>query len=61
MIRDQTGSITSEKLVWPLRLTWAGMWCERLTHAFWPVWAIVAGTLSVLAFGIQDSLPIEAV
>lgn len=61
MIRDPTGSTTSENLIWPLRLTWAGLWCERLTHAFWPVWTIVAGTLSVLAFGIQDSLPIEAV
>ncbi len=61
MIRDPTGSTTSENLVWPLRLTWAGLWCERLTHAFWPVWTIVAGTMSVLAFGIQDSLPVEAV
>ena len=61
MIRDQTSSATSGKLIWPLRLTWAGLWCERLTRAFWPLWTIVIGALSVLAFGIQDHLPIEAV
>ncbi|MCA3442773.1 MAG: TIGR02302 family protein [Rhodobacter sp.] len=61
MIRDRTSSTTSEKLIWPLRLTWAGLWCERLTRAFWPLWTVFAGTVSILAFGIQDHLPIEAV
>ena len=61
MIRDQDSRATFENLIWPLRLTWAGLWCERLTRAFWPVWTVVIGVLSVLAFGIQDHLPIEAV
>jgi uncharacterized protein (TIGR02302 family) len=61
MIRDQTSGTTFEKLIWPLRLTWAGLWCERLAHAFWPLWSIVIGALSVFAFGIQDQLPIEAI
>ena len=62
MTRDQTSSsATFENLTWPLRLTWAGLWCERLMRAFWPLWTIVIATLSVLSFGIQDNLPIEAV
>ena len=61
MIRDQTSSAMSGKLIWPLRLTWAGLWCERLTRAFWPLWSLLIAALSVLAFGIQDHLPIEAV
>ena len=61
MIRDRNSRATFEKLIWPLRLTWAGLWCERLTRAFWPLWSLVIGALSVLAFGLQDHLPIEAV
>ena len=61
MIRDRNSRATFEKLIWPLRLTWAGLWCERLTRAFWPLWTLVIGALSVLAFGLQDHLPIEAV
>ncbi len=45
----------------PLRLTLAGMWVERLTRAFWPLWSIVMGTVAVLAFGVQDHLPVEVV
>jgi len=43
----------------PLRLTWAGMWVERLVRAFWPLWSIVIATLAVLSFGIQDHLGLE--
>lgn len=48
-------------IVWPLRLTQMGMWAERLSRAFWPLWSILILLLGVLAFGIQDTLPIEAV
>ncbi len=48
-------------IVWPLRLTRAGMWAERLSRSFWPLWSILILLLGVLAFGIQDTLPIEAV
>jgi uncharacterized protein (TIGR02302 family) len=50
-----------ERIAWPLRLTWAGLWCERIVRAFWPLWTILLLTLSALAFGAQDWLPIEAV
>lgn len=44
----------------PLRLTLLGLWAERATRAFWPVWTVVLLTLSALAFGVQDHLPLEA-
>jgi uncharacterized protein (TIGR02302 family) len=50
---------TFQAFVWPLRLTWAGMWCERLSRAFWPLWTILIALLSALAFGLQDHLPLE--
>ncbi len=45
----------------PMRLTLAGLWAERVTHAFWPLWTVLIATLAVLAFGLQDWLPIEGV
>ncbi len=51
---------TLAKLAWPLRLTLAGLWAERLIVAFWPLWTVLALTLSALAFGLQDKLPLEA-
>ncbi len=45
----------------PMRLTLAGLWAERLTYAFWPLWTVLIATLAALAFGVQDHLPIEAV
>jgi uncharacterized protein (TIGR02302 family) len=46
-------------LIWPLRLTFAGLWAERLVRAFWPLWTILAATLAALAFGLHDHLPLE--
>src|SRR5574343_55866 len=43
----------------PLRLTLLGMWAERLVRAFWPLWTVLIATLSALAFGLQDVLPID--
>ena len=44
----------------PLRLTLTGLWAERLTRAFWPLWTITAAALAAAAFGLQDILPLEA-
>ncbi|MFN3994822.1 MAG: TIGR02302 family protein, partial [Tabrizicola flagellatus] len=46
-------------LVWPMRLTLAGLWAERLARAFWPLWSLVLVTLSALAFGVQDLGPLH--
>ncbi|MDT8857260.1 TIGR02302 family protein [Paracoccaceae bacterium Fryx2] len=48
------------RLIWPLRLTRAGMWAERLTRAFWPLWTVLIALLAALSFGVQDHLPLEA-
>lgn len=50
-----------DRIAWPLRLTLAGIWCERAVRAFWPLWTILLIALSALAFGAQDWLPIEVV
>jgi uncharacterized protein (TIGR02302 family) len=49
------------RIVRPLRLTLWGLWAERLSRAFWPLWTILISALAALAFGLQDFLPIEAV
>jgi uncharacterized protein (TIGR02302 family) len=41
----------------PLRLTWAGLWAERLTRAFWPLWTVAIA--AVAALGLQDYAPLE--
>jgi uncharacterized protein (TIGR02302 family) len=58
---DTDRQIALRRLNGPMRLTLAGLWAERLTYAFWPLWTVLIATLSALAFGVQDWLPIEAV
>ena len=55
----QTPQPPLKSLVWPLRLTLAGLWAERLARAFWPLWSLVLVTLSALAFGVQDLGPLH--
>jgi uncharacterized protein (TIGR02302 family) len=40
------------RLIWPLRLTRAGMVAERATLAFWPVWSLMFATIAAFAFGV---------
>ncbi|MBY4894561.1 DUF4175 domain-containing protein [Rhodobacteraceae bacterium N5(2021)] len=40
-----------KRLIWPLRLTRAGMVAERFVRAFWPVWTLVFVVFAALAFG----------
>jgi uncharacterized protein (TIGR02302 family) len=47
-----------KRLVWPLRLTWAGVWAERIARAYWPLWTIVLLAFAALAFGLQDLGPL---
>lgn len=48
------------KIERPLRLTLLGLWAERIARAFWPLSTLALLALSAAAFGLQDSLPIEA-
>ena len=54
-----TGALA--RLIWPLRLTRAGMVAERVVRAFWPVWTFVFLALSAVAFGLFALLPPMAV
>lgn len=49
------------RIRWPLRLTHAGLWSERLARAFWPLWSVVIAVVAVLAFGLQDLVSVEYV
>ena len=48
-----------KSLVWPMRLTLAGLWAERLARAFWPLWSLALVALAALAFGVQDLGPLR--
>jgi uncharacterized protein (TIGR02302 family) len=43
----------------PLRLTLLGLWAERLSRAFWPLWSLSIALIAALSFGAQDHLPLE--
>ncbi|MDP2738993.1 MAG: DUF4175 domain-containing protein [Pseudorhodobacter sp.] len=58
---DNPSHLTEPDLRWPLRLTLAGLWAERLTRAFWPLWTVLIATLAALGFGVQDRLPLEGI
>ncbi len=49
------------RIRWPLRLTYFGLWAERLARAFWPLWSVVIAVLAALIFGLQDLVAIEYV
>lgn len=42
-------------------LTYLGLWAERITRAFWPLWSVALLALALLMLGAQDHLPVEAV
>ncbi len=50
---------TLRRLVWPIRLTLAGLWAERLLRALWPLITIAMATLAVLLFGLHETMPLE--
>ena len=44
---DDLSRATLKSVETPLRLTWVGLWAERLTRAFWPLWSLAGLTLLV--------------
>ncbi len=57
---DDLSRATLKSVETPLRLTLLGLWAERLTRAFWPLWSLTIALLAALAFGVQDYLPMES-
>jgi uncharacterized protein (TIGR02302 family) len=43
----------------PLTLTWAGMIAERLVHAFWPLWTLIAAVVGALILGLHDMISVD--
>lgn len=41
---------------WPLRWTLAGLWAERITRAFWPVWTIALALAAALALRLGQAI-----
>lgn len=60
-MNDSLNQTTLARLKLPLAATLAGLWAERLTRAFWPLWTVLIATLAALSFGLHDTLPVEAV
>ena len=52
---------TAQRLLWPLRLTFAGLVAERAVRAFWPLWSVLIAVLAALMLGLHEMLPLEAV
>ncbi len=50
-----------KRLRWPLTLTWAGLIAERVVHAFWPLWSVLAVAAALLMMGAQDYARVEIV
>ena len=50
-----------QRLRRPLVLTWAGLIAERVVHAFWPFWTILASVAAALILGLHDLAPVEVV
>ncbi len=50
---------TRQKLKRPLGLTLAGIWAERITLAFWPLWSVLFVCLAVLLLGLLDTVSVE--
>jgi uncharacterized protein (TIGR02302 family) len=61
MAGDRLNDATLTRLSAPLAATLAGLWAERLSRAFWPFWTVLLTVLSALAFGLVETLPLEAV
>ncbi|MDG3042614.1 DUF4175 domain-containing protein [Roseicyclus marinus] len=56
MTEPQATERVLKRLIWPLRLTRAGMVAERAARAFWPVWSVMFVTVTAFAFGIAGQV-----
>lgn len=61
MTETPSSELALSRLLWPLRLTRAGMVAERAVRAFWPVWSLMFVTVTGFAFGIAAAAPPLAV
>ncbi|KNG94400.1 TIGR02302 family protein [Pseudaestuariivita atlantica] len=50
-----------KRLAWPLGLTRAGMLCEALVRAFWPLWSVAILATGLLMLGVHELMSVELV
>lgn len=50
---------TRQKLRFPVGVTFVGLWAERITQAFWPLWSVLFVCLAALMLGLQDMVSVE--
>jgi uncharacterized protein (TIGR02302 family) len=55
---DDTPDKALQRLGKARTLTLAGLWAERISRAFWPLWTILLLAFSAAAFGVQDLGPL---
>ena len=60
-LKTRAGLAQLPKVRVALYLTWLGLLAERLTHALWPLLAIVLAALGALMLGLQDLVAVELV
>jgi uncharacterized protein (TIGR02302 family) len=60
MMRQGLSETLWRQIRWPFRLTMAGLWAERLTHSFWPLWTLALALIAGFGFQVDRTLAIEA-
>lgn len=50
-----------DKIRWPLRLTWAGMWAETLVQSLWPLLTLTLLVAAALMLGLHDLVSLSVV
>lgn len=58
-MRKHSESSPLDVLKWPLRLTWTGLFAERIVRAFWPFWSLFLVAWATVASGILDGAAVE--
>ncbi len=64
MLPDRLNKTDPRTLPIPRRTLWLtrlGMFSERMSRRFWPLFAVIAATLGALMLGVQDQIAVEAV
>ena len=58
-MRKRSDSSPLDVLTWPVRLTRAGLFAERIVRAFWPLWSLALLIWAVFASGILSGASVE--
>ena len=54
---DKNSPVDLSAVKWPARLTYVGLWAERITQAFWPFWTVLLFALVISFLPWPDAWP----